>query len=255
MHWRTTIWMRRWSVACSTARRASVARSIAPRSCFASRDARRNALAARDRFRAREVRLARRQQQRAARRATPVSVAAPGRPQANYRRPRRRRLRVPRQGQWANPTDEYAKAPSRRVGGAASAPRRNPGTVRPPRGTQPHPATELVYSTPFELLVAVILSASGDRRRRQQGDPRPVCSGKHAGAHACARRRRPQAHIASIGLYNTKAANVIAMCRRLLEEHAGEVPRTREALEALPVSVARRRMSYSTPRRRTHHRR
>ena len=98
----------------------------------------------------------------------------------------------------------------------------------------PKPTTELAYSTPFELLVAVILSAQAT----------------DVGVNKATRRLFPVAntpekllalgedglkrHISSIGLYNAKAVNVIAMCRRLLERHHGEVPRTREELEALP---------------------
>jgi endonuclease-3 len=98
----------------------------------------------------------------------------------------------------------------------------------------PKPTTELEYHTPFELLVAVILSAQ----------PTDV------GVNKATRRLYPVAntpqqllalgedglkrHISSIGLYNAKAANVIAMCRQLLQQHGGEVPRTRAELEAMP---------------------
>jgi endonuclease III len=98
----------------------------------------------------------------------------------------------------------------------------------------PKPTTELDYKTPFELLVAVILSAQAT----------------DVGVNKATRRLFPLAntpqqilalgeeglkrHIATIGLFNAKAANVIAMCRLLLEHHGGEVPRTRAELEALP---------------------
>ena len=75
------------------------------------------------------------------------------------------------------------------------------------RDANPHPTTELEYTTPFELLVAVVLSAQATGLK---------------------------GYINTIGLYNAKAANVIALCRQLLDLHAGEVPRTRDALEALP---------------------
>jgi endonuclease III len=102
------------------------------------------------------------------------------------------------------------------------------------RELNPHPTTELEYTTPFELLIAVILSAQAT----------------DVGVNKATRRLWPVAntpakilalgeeglkrHISSIGLYNAKAANVIATCRKLLEEHGGEVPRDRESLEALP---------------------
>ena len=96
------------------------------------------------------------------------------------------------------------------------------------------PKTELEYSTPFELLVAVILSA-------QATDKSVNLATRVLFKHA----RTPEAilqlgvaglskYIRTIGLFDTKAKNVIAMCRILIEQHGGEVPRTREALEALP---------------------
>lgn len=102
------------------------------------------------------------------------------------------------------------------------------------RETNPRPTTELHYCSPFELLVAVMLSA-------QATD----VSVNKATAGLFAVARTPQAmldlgeaglkaHIRTIGLYNTKAANIIATCRLLLERHGGDVPRTREALQALP---------------------
>jgi len=98
----------------------------------------------------------------------------------------------------------------------------------------PHPTTELEYSTPFELLVAVILSAQATDVGVNKATRRlfPVANTPQAildlGEYGLKR------HISTIGLYNAKAANVVAMCRLLLERHGGEVPRTREALEALP---------------------
>jgi endonuclease-3 len=102
------------------------------------------------------------------------------------------------------------------------------------KAANPSPKTELEYSTPFELLVAVILSA-------QATDKSVNVATRVLFKHA----RTPEAilqlgveglskYIRTIGLFNTKAKNVIAMCRILIEQHGGEVPRTREALEALP---------------------
>ena len=98
----------------------------------------------------------------------------------------------------------------------------------------PRPTTELVYSTPFELLVAVILSAQatdvGVNKATKKlfpvaNTPQAILELGEAGL---------KRYINSIGLFNAKAANIIATCRRLIEEHGGEVPRAREALEALP---------------------
>jgi endonuclease-3 len=102
------------------------------------------------------------------------------------------------------------------------------------QAANPSPKTELEYSTPFELLVAVILSA-------QATDKSVNLATRVLFKHA----RTPEAilqlgveglskYIRTIGLFNTKAKNVIAMCRILIEQHGGEVPRTREALQALP---------------------
>lgn len=98
----------------------------------------------------------------------------------------------------------------------------------------PHPTTELEYSSPFELLVAVILSAQATDVSVNRAMRRlfPVASTPQAIAALGVEGLKP--YIATIGLFNTKAANVIAMCRQLLEMHDGEVPRIRAALEALP---------------------
>ncbi|MEO6263390.1 MAG: endonuclease III [Luteimonas sp.] len=98
----------------------------------------------------------------------------------------------------------------------------------------PKPTTELAYSTPFELLVAVILSAQatdvGVNKAMRQLFPVANTPEKILALGEDGLKR----YISTIGLYNAKAANVIAMCRLLLERHGGEMPRTREALEALP---------------------
>ena len=102
------------------------------------------------------------------------------------------------------------------------------------RELNPHPTTELEYSTPFELLVAVALSAQATDVGVNKATRRlfPVANTPQAilalGEDGLKR------YINSIGLYNAKAANIIATCRILLERHGGEVPRQREALEARP---------------------
>ncbi|NOT86697.1 MAG: endonuclease III [Lysobacter sp.] len=102
------------------------------------------------------------------------------------------------------------------------------------RELNPHPTTELEYSSPFELLVAVILSAQATDVSVNKAMRRlfPVANTPQAVAALGVEGLKP--YIATIGLFNTKAANVIAMCRQLLEMHDGEVPRMRAALEALP---------------------
>ncbi len=98
----------------------------------------------------------------------------------------------------------------------------------------PKPTTELEYTTPFELLVAVILSAQatdvGVNKATRRLFPMANTPSRILALGEEGLKRR----IATIGLFNAKAANVIAMCRQLLERHGGEVPRTRAELEALP---------------------
>jgi endonuclease-3 len=102
------------------------------------------------------------------------------------------------------------------------------------RAANPHPASELTFATPFELLIAVILSAQATDK-----------SVNLATATLFQRANTPQAivdlgvaglagYIRTIGLFNTKAKNIVAASRLILERHGGEVPRERAALEALP---------------------
>jgi len=102
------------------------------------------------------------------------------------------------------------------------------------RARNPHPTTELEYRTPFELLVAVILSAQATDK----------------GVNIATRKLFPVANtpttilalgesgltefVKTIGLYKGKTKNILATCRLIIEQHGGEVPRTRDALEALP---------------------
>jgi endonuclease-3 len=98
----------------------------------------------------------------------------------------------------------------------------------------PKPTTELVYSTPFELLVAVILSAQATDVGVNKATLRlfPIANTPAQLVALGVEGLKP--YISTIGLYNAKAANVVAMSQLLLDLHDGEVPRTRAALEALP---------------------
>jgi endonuclease-3 len=98
----------------------------------------------------------------------------------------------------------------------------------------PHPTTELEYRTPFELLIAVILSAQATDVSVNKATRRlfPLANTPQALLALGEQGLKP--YIAHIGLFNTKASNVIATCRRLIERHHGEVPRERAALEQLP---------------------
>ena len=98
----------------------------------------------------------------------------------------------------------------------------------------PHPTTELEYTTPFELLIAVMLSAqatdvSVNKAMRKMfpvaNTPQQIVELGEEGVTG---------YIKTIGLYRTKAKNVVATCRILLDQYGGEVPDDREALESLP---------------------
>ena len=98
----------------------------------------------------------------------------------------------------------------------------------------PHPTTELEYRTPFELLVAVILSAQATDVGVNKATRGLFAVANTPQAMLVLGEARLRKAISSIGLFNTKAANVIKTCRVLVDEHGGEVPAEREALEALP---------------------
>ena len=102
------------------------------------------------------------------------------------------------------------------------------------QATNPHPTTELNYSSEFELLVAVLLSAQAtdigvnkatDRLFPVANTPETILALGQEGL---------ESYIATIGLYRSKAKHLLQTCRILIERHGSQVPQTREALEALP---------------------
>ncbi len=102
------------------------------------------------------------------------------------------------------------------------------------RSANPNPTTELAYRTPFELLVSVVLSAQATDRSvnaateklyRDASTPQALLGLGEAGLIG---------YIKTIGLYRSKAKHIVETCRLLIERHGGEVPESREALEALP---------------------
>ena len=102
------------------------------------------------------------------------------------------------------------------------------------RERMPEPTTELDYQTPFELLIAVILSAQATDVSVNKATQKlyPVANTPESILALGVEGLKP--YIKTIGLFNSKAENIIKTCRILLDEHDGEVPRTRDALEALP---------------------
>jgi len=102
------------------------------------------------------------------------------------------------------------------------------------RELNPKPTTELEYSTPFELLVAVTLSAQATDVGVNKATRRLFPVANTAKQILALGEEGLKPYIATIGLFNAKAKNVIATCKILVEQYNGEVPRSREALEALP---------------------
>ncbi len=98
----------------------------------------------------------------------------------------------------------------------------------------PEPATELRYANPFELLVAVVLSAQATDKGVNKATAKlfPVANTPQALVELG--EEGLKGHIKTIGLFNSKAKHIIELSRLLLERHAGEVPHTREELESLP---------------------
>lgn len=102
------------------------------------------------------------------------------------------------------------------------------------RRANPAPTTELQYRTPFELLVAVILSAQATDKSVNKATEALFQVADTPQAMLALGLRGLKRYIKSIGLYNTKAANILKTSKMLVEQHGGRVPRTREALEELP---------------------
>ncbi len=102
------------------------------------------------------------------------------------------------------------------------------------RAANPHPTTELAYSSPFELLIAVILSAQATDRSVNKATERLFEVANTPQAMLELGEGGLKEYIKTIGLFNTKAKNIIKTCQILVEKYGGEVPRDREALESLP---------------------
>jgi endonuclease-3 len=126
--------------------------------------------------------------------------------------------------------------------GTATAPRRARLMPRPQAEaflralatTNPAPETELLYSDPFTLLVAVVLSAQTTDAAVNRCTPGLFAAAPTPAAMAALGAEGIGPHIRRIGLWQAKAKNVAALARDLAEKHGGQVPNTREALEALP---------------------
>ncbi len=102
------------------------------------------------------------------------------------------------------------------------------------RSANPHPVTELEYTNVFELLAAVLLSAQATDVGVNKATRRLFAVANTPQKMLALGPEGLEGHIRTIGLYRSKARHLMQTCRILVEQHGGEVPRTREALEALP---------------------
>ncbi len=102
------------------------------------------------------------------------------------------------------------------------------------RAANPHPTTELRYGNPFQLLVAVILSAQSTDVGVNKATAPLFRKVRTPAAMLRLGEAGLREYIKTIGLFNTKASNIIKTCRMLVEQHGGKVPEDRAALEALP---------------------
>jgi endonuclease-3 len=102
------------------------------------------------------------------------------------------------------------------------------------RSANPHPTTELAYRTPFELLVSVVLSAQATDKSVNAATEKLYRDANTPAAVLALGEEGLIGYIRTIGLYRSKAKHILETCRLLIERHGGEVPQSREALEALP---------------------
>jgi endonuclease-3 len=102
------------------------------------------------------------------------------------------------------------------------------------RAANPHPKTELVYRTPYELLVAVVLSAQATDKSVNLATAKLFPVANTPAKMAALGEERLKEYIKTIGLFRTKAKNVIQLSRMLLQNFKGEIPQNREDLESLP---------------------
>jgi endonuclease III len=167
-------------------------------------------------------------------RKTPRKVA---RKIARPRRTAQSSLRV------ARGSEAQLKGPRKRVAAdkkaaAGAIPQWTPAEIaeafRRFQAAMPEPKGELKHVNPFTLLVAVVLSAQATDAGVNKATPALFAAADTPQKMAALGEERVRELVKTIGLFRTKAKNVVALSKKLVEEHGGEVPRTREALEALP---------------------
>jgi len=142
----------------------------------------------------------------------------------------------------ARDSEAQLKSPRKRVAAdkkaAGAMPQWTPAEIaeafRRFQAVMPEPKGELKHVNPFTLLVAVVLSAQATDAGVNKATPALFAAADTPQKMAALGEERVRELVKTIGLFRTKAKNVVALSKKLVEEHAGEVPRTREALEALP---------------------
>ncbi len=129
-----------------------------------------------------------------------------------------------------------AKANTKAVSGASApmAPSAIEEVFRRFQAREPAPQGELAHDNPFTLLVAVVLSAQATDAGVNRATPALFAAADTPEKMVALGEAKVRDYVKTIGLYRTKAKNVVALSRRLIEIHGGQVPREREALEALP---------------------
>jgi endonuclease-3 len=166
--------------------------------------------------------------------AAPSSRAASRAPKTTAKpNPAKRPTAKPRAGTQARPRPALRRNPA----AAESRPWTNAEIeegFRRFQAADPKPVGELQYVTPFTLLVAVVLSAQATDAGVNKATPALFAAADTPARMAALGEERVRELIKTIGLFRTKARNLIALSTQLVEQHGGEVPRTREALEALP---------------------
>ncbi len=173
------------------------------------------------------------------------SVPGTGAPKTNASKTKAARLKAPKPRAAKGSPKPPAGASSRKTPPAIG--RESAAAESPPwtnaeieegfhrfQAANPEPVGELVYVTPFTLLVAVVLSAQATDASVNKATPALFALADTPARMVALGEERVRELIKTIGLYRTKARNLIALSQQLIERHGGEVPRSREELEALP---------------------
>jgi endonuclease-3 len=175
--------------------------------------------------------------------ARPTARITPRRTAKSLRKARAASLPLPRQRRKEGRRQAQVKGPGSRLAAdqqaaAGALPQWSTSEIeeafRRFRAAKPEPRGELEHINPFTLLVAVVLSAQATDAGVNKATPALFAAADTPQKMAALGEPRLQELIKTIGLYRTKAKNLIALSKKIVEEHGGQVPRTREALEALP---------------------